>query len=973
MNTSRSHATRTLGAIGAAVLVAASITLTTQPAAAVTTVHNWQTSQGGDRLTAKSDLTFAADSSAPDILVDPTRQYQAIDGFGGAFNESGWTVLNRSNVTAAQRNAVLDQLFNPSAGAGFSLTRTAMGSNDFSPTHYSYDDLAGGTDFTQANFSVAHDESTLIPYIQAAQSHGAFRIMASPWTAPGWMKDNNSLIGGGSLITPSVDPRYYQAYATYFAKYVQAYAAHGITINDVSIQNEPLNPAKFESTVYTSAQMADFIANYLGPTFASSNIGARIRGYEHNRDTWTFPVDMLNNAGTLPYVSGIDFHPYECDFGQTYCDTANLGLFNQAKPGYSTWMSEHTDLGIPNASDYPGDERWGGEIVDEILAGEGGYIYWNMVLDQTGGPFSSLSDAQEPLVIVDTSGSTATVSYMPKFYELAQFSKFVRPGAYRIGASGGANGDGIKSVAFKNPDGSEALVVVNTTGSAKTVKVGEAGSTFSRSVAAHSTNTFTWTAPVNTYHVIAGSTGTWGAVNGDHYTADSGFTGGGTAVNANAIDGSADDPLYQSERNGASFSYAFPVPTGRYRVGLKLSENFFTSAGQRVFTVSAEGAPQLSNLDIFAAAGARYKALDRSFDVTVTDGTLNLGFASSVNLAKVDAISITPIPSTGSQFTSTVSASVPAGYSTGTGTIPGYVFAQDYNTGGEGVGYHFSGAGGTDAAYRSDATHLQACTGDTYCGDNIGWLADGDWLNYTSTVNVSGTYDLHVMVANTAAGGSFSIDLDGRPWIGTQSVPNTGGYQTWQSVNINGVSIPLGTHTFTFRVGTGGFNVHSIEFSKIFQLNTSGSTAIESEWYGTGGEGFGSHDATAGNSFTAPYRGYLRGGDTDLEISSTGTFDVGNTENGEWLKYVVFNPTAKTYTLSLKAASGFSTGQVRYDLDTIGITLGTASIPNTSVGTTAGWQIFTNVPTSVTIPAGYHALYVYVVNGGFNMDSFTLS
>lgn len=116
---------------------------------------------------------------------------------------------------------------------------------------------------------------------------------------------------------------------------MEAYAAEGITINDVSIQNEPLNPAKFESTVYTPQQMGEFIGSYLGPTFASNGIGARIRGYEHNRDTWTFPVDMLNVASTLPYLAGINFHPYECDFGQMYCSTPNLDLFNQAKPGLS--------------------------------------------------------------------------------------------------------------------------------------------------------------------------------------------------------------------------------------------------------------------------------------------------------------------------------------------------------------------------------------------------------------------------------------------------------------------------------------------------------------------------------------------------------------------------------------------------------------------------------------------------------------
>jgi O-glycosyl hydrolase len=969
---------RAVGTISAAALVAASIALAAQPASAATTVHNWQTSAGGDRLTAKSDLTFATDSSAPDILVDPTQQYQAIDGFGGAFNEAGWTVLNRSNVTATQRNAVLDQLFNPATGAGFSLTRTAMGSNDFSTTPYTYDDIpTNTTDYAQSNFSAAHDETSLIPYIQAAQSHGAFRIMASPWTAPAWMKQNKSLDLGTHLVD---DPNVYAAYALYFEKYVQAYAAHGITINDVSIQNEPLNKAAFESTQFTPQEMGKFIAANLGPKFAADNISTRIRGYEHNRDSWDFPRDMLNVPDTTEYTAGIDFHPYECDFGQKYCDTANLGLFNQAKPGYSTWMSEHTDLGVPDASDYAGDERWGSEVVDEMQAGEGGYIYWNMVLDQTGGPFEALSDAQEPLVIVDTSGATASVKYMPKFYELAQFSKFVRPGAYRIGTSGGANSDGMKSVAFKNTDGTEALVVVNTTNAAKTVKVGEAGSTFSRSVAAHSTNTFTWSAPVNTYHVIAGasSTATSGATNGDHYTGDAQFTGGGTAVNAHAITGTADDALYQPERNGTNFSYAFSVPTGRYRVGLKMSENYHTAVGQRVFNVTAEGATELSNFDIFAAAGGQYKALDKSFDVTVTDGTLNLGFASTVDLAKVDAISVTPIVGSGAQYASTVSAGVPAGFSTGSGSIPGFVFGQDYNAGGEGIGYHFSGSGGTDTAYRADATHLQACTGDTYCGDNVGWLANGDWLNYTSTVNVSGDYDVHVKVASGSAGGTFSIDLDGRPWIGSEAVPNTGGLQTWQAVNIDSVNLPLGKHTFTVRVGTGGFNLHSIEFSKIFQLSTTAPNPIEAEWYGTGGEGFGSHDATAGNSFTAPLAGYVRGGDTDVEISSSGNFDVGNTENGEWMKYVVYNPTAKTYNVGLRAASGFSSGQVRYDLDSIGNTVGaTTSIPNTSDTSTTpitlGWQIFTTVNTSVTIPAGYHALYVYVVTGGFNIDSLTLS
>ncbi|HEY3549148.1 MAG TPA: carbohydrate-binding protein [Propionicimonas sp.] len=953
----------------AGVLASVGLVAISAPAQAATAVHNWQTSLAGDRMSAKADLSFATSSATPTIEVDPSVQYQAIDGFGGAFNEAGWAVLNRTNVTATQRAAVLDALFNPTTGAGFSLTRTAMGSNDFALTHYSYDDIASGTDFPLTNFSVAHDEAYLIPFIQAAQSHGTFRIMASPWTAPGWMKTNGSLINGGSLIAPTTDSRYYQAYADYFARYVQAYAAHGITINDVSIQNEPLNPAKFEATTFTSAQMADFIGNYLGPKFTSDGVGARIRAYEHNRDTWTYPVDILNNAATLPYVAGINFHPYECDFGQTYCDEQNLDLFNEAKPGYSTWMSEHTDLAVPNASDYAGDERWASELVTEMQHGEGGYIYWNMVLDQTGGPFSALSDAQEPLVIVDTSGANAAVSYMPKYYHLEHFSKFVRPGAYRIGATGGANGDGLSYVAFKNADGSEVLEVVNASGSSRAITVAESGSAFSQTVAAHSTNTFTWGGTVNTYHVISGSTGTWGAVNGDHYTADAFYSGGTVPANTTpGIAGSADDPLYQSERYGTNFSYGFPVPSGRYRVNLKFSENYFTAAAKRVLNVAAEGTTKIAGLDIYAAAGAQFKALDRTFDVTVADGVLNLAFTSSVDNAKVDAIAITPLPVTGQQYESGVTAGVPSGYSTGTGTIPGIVFAQDYNTGGDGVGYHFAGVGGADTTYRADATHLEACTADTYCGDDLGWLSNGDTVNYTSVVNVSGNYDLHVRVASPASTGTFSIDLDGRPWIGTQSVPNTGGYQTWQSVNVNGVTLPLGRHTFTFKVGTGGFNLHYLDFSRVFAIGSS-ATTIESEWYAGGGEGFGAHDLTAGNSFASGYRGYSRGGDVDLEISSTGNLDVGNTENGEWLKYVVYNPTTKSFTASLKIATTFTTGQVRYDLDTIGNTIGST----TTVPSSGGWQTWGTVSTPMTIPSGAHAIYVYIVNGGFNIDSLTLS
>lgn len=963
------HLARLAAVATSALVVTGALTVTAPPATAAGTVHHWQTSAAGDRLTAKADLTFATSTSAPTIEIDPTRYYQAIDGFGGAFNEAGWAALTTAAVSPAQRSAVIEALFDPVNGAGFTLTRTPMGSNDFALTHYSYSDLPSGTDFPLNGFSIAHDEQYLIPYIQAAQAEGDFRIMASPWTAPAWMKTNNSLVGGGSVIAPSVDARYYQAYALYFAKYVEAYAGYGIAVDDVSIQNEPQNPALFESTLFTPQQMADFVADYLGPAFDARDVGARIRIYEHNQDTWTYPVQVLADSGVLPYVAGVNFHPYECDFGQQYCAAPNLDLFAQAAPGYSTWQSEHTDLDVPDPSDYAGDARWARLIVDAMTHGQSGYLYWNMVLDEDGGPVSDLSDSQEPLVVVDSSGSTAVVSYMPKYYHLAHFSKFVRPGAYRIGATGGATGDQLSYVAFKNPDGTEVLVVVNSASSSRQLTVGEQGQAFTATVAANSTSTFTWSGAVNTYHVIAGSTDSWNAVNADHYGPDAHFSGGTAPVNTTpGISGTADDPLYQSERYGSSFGYAFPVPNGRYRVGLKFSENYWTASGQRVFDVAAEGSVRLDDLDLYAAAGARYAAVDRSFDVDVGDGTLDLTFTSSVDNAKVGAISVTPLPSVGTQHASTVTAGVPAGFSTGSGTLPGLVFAQDYNEGGEGHGYHFGTAGGTATTYRSDATHLETCSNDTYCGQNVGWLADGDYLNFTTTVNASGNYDVRVRVADPNSGGQFAIDLDGRPWIGTQNVPVTGGYQQWATVTVPGVDLSLGVHTLTFRVVTGGFNLHYLDFVKVHRLDAT-PVSIEAEVYGGGGEGVGSHDVTAGNSFTSPYRGYLRGGDTDLEISSTGNFDVGNTEDGEWLRYDVYSPTARSYTVTLSVASTFTSGRVRIDLNTIGNTIGsTLAVPNTG-----GWQSWSTVSRTVSLPQGTSSLYLYIEAGGFNLDKLTLS
>ena len=932
------------------------------------------TSLGGDRLTPKPSLPITPLAGAqPDIRVDASHQYQAIDGFGATFNEAGWATLTKPSVSQAQRNSVLTELFNPSAGAGFSIERTPIGSDDFSLSHYSYDETAG--DFSLNDFSVDQDKQTLIPYIKAAQAAGgSFRLMASPWTAPSWMKKNDSLLGqpgDPTVVEPSTDPRYYQAYADYFAKYVAAYKAQGIDVTDVSVQNEPENPAKFEATTWNDSQMADFVGNYLGPDLKDS---ARIRVYEHNQDHWWYPAHVLNNPTAKQYAAGADFHPYECDFGQNYCDDANLDLFNQAAPGYSTWMSEHTDLGQAEPSNYLRDEKWSSEIVKQMNHGEGAYIYWNMVLDQNGGPVTDLSAPQEPLVEVDTSVSPATMSYMPKFYELAQFSKFVRPGAHRISAAGGTSGGNVAQTAFENADGSRVLVVVNS-GPATSLRVGEGSTGFKTSLAAHSTTTFTWGGPKNTFSIDTGSHSAWTDVAGEHFTADAQVSGGTTATTTADIANTADDKLYQTTRDG-SFTYTLPVPDGDYKVQLLLSDNTSTAAGQRVFDVKAEGATRLSKVDPYALAGAGKTATSASFDVAATGGSLSISTVAVTGTPTIAGIRVTPIAGSGTQHASTVTGAAPAGYSVDTGVLPGTIFAQDYNDGGQGVGYSISAAVAGGTAYRPDGTNLVSTTDTSYGGGlNLTGLSTGDQLNYTVDVLTGGTYDLSARVSSTTGTGRFQVLVDGVPAGGV--IPVTSSDGSWVSVADNGVNIPAGAHTITFTVVSAGFDLRYFTASRINEI--SSGAVIQAEDFGAGGEGVGYHDANPGNSNSTydgrQLTGYYRGGDVDIQPSSFQTsqadnYDIGSTDNGEWLRYDIHTATAGTFDVGARVASGWTSGKIQYALDSTSniVSPSTVEVPNTG-----GWETWMDETQPIAIPAGTHALYVLIQQGGLNFDQLTIS
>jgi O-glycosyl hydrolase len=408
------------------------------------TIAVWQTSPDGDRLTRLPDLTFSdasAVSPGPTLVVDAGRRYQKIVGFGGAFNERGWLALQ--SLSAGQRRDILLALFDDSTGAGYSLVRTPIGASDYALNAYSLDETPG--DVSMRDFSIDRDRTLLIPYIQAAREIApSLTVWASPWSAPAWMKTNNSMTHGGSLIAA-----YEPAYARYLAAYVQAYAASGIPIRAISVQNEPTQGPAYPSMVMPASQMAEFVGNYLAPLFSTLGLHTAIRvNEEPTRARWDYTLQVIANPAVRKAVAGSDLHGY-------HGSSADLLRLHNAAPGLDIWQSEAMNLDRPHY-EYADAPRWGAEIAEDLQNWVSGWDFWNMVTDDTGR--SSWGWQQDAVVLVNTDNQG--VAYTPKYYAMAHFSRFIRPGAYRIATSGVPRG--LVATAARNPDGTDVLVVVNS-------------------------------------------------------------------------------------------------------------------------------------------------------------------------------------------------------------------------------------------------------------------------------------------------------------------------------------------------------------------------------------------------------------------------------------------------------------------------------------------------------------------------------
>ncbi len=394
------------------------------------------------------------ETKANGYLFGNGQQYQKMLGFGACFNEQGWRALN--HLSQQDQSALFDEVFSTNGdGAKFSVCRLPIGGNDYSLDWYSLDEVPG--DYELSHFSIDRDKHSLIPYINKAKEYSDQLVLfASPWSPPTWMKDP-PVYNWGKLIQT---PENMRAYAKYFVKFVQSYAAEGIHIDQVHIQNEPVANQKFPSCMWTGAELRDFIRDYWGPAFEEAGLKTELwlgtinaPGCDYNRlifDKWAtedydyFANTVLSDADALKYITGVSYQwggkiAIQRTFESWYPRIRLMQSENECGFGDNTW--EYARYTWTMIKHYVGN-------------GAESYLYWNLVLEPFGR--STWGDPQNAMITIDPATSTYTLN--PEYYVMKHFSSIIQRGAIRLGMCGSFAAD---SLVFKNPDGSFALELFN--------------------------------------------------------------------------------------------------------------------------------------------------------------------------------------------------------------------------------------------------------------------------------------------------------------------------------------------------------------------------------------------------------------------------------------------------------------------------------------------------------------------------------
>lgn len=385
------------------------------------------------------------------VFVNPQKKFQQIIGIGGAITDASAETFDK--LPANKKQEFLSAYFDKNSGIGYSMARTNIHSCDFSSASYTYIDEG---DKELKSFSVNHDKKYRIPLILKAieAAGGNLPMMASPWSPPAFMKDNNNMLRGGKLL-----PAYYDAWANYFPKFIEAYEKEGIPIWGISVQNETMARQTWESCIYTAEEERDFLKYHLGPVMAKNGMSdKKIVVWDHNRDLINQRANVIfEDSVAAKYAWGIGFHWYETwAGGEPMFD--NLAKVREAYPDENLIFTEGcVEKFTPSRYQYwPNAERYGRAMINDFNSGMTAWIDWNILLDEKGGPNHVGNFCFAPIHANTKKGE---LIYTPSYYYIGHFSKFVRPNARRVSTA--TSRSVLISTSFVNEDGKMVTVVMN--------------------------------------------------------------------------------------------------------------------------------------------------------------------------------------------------------------------------------------------------------------------------------------------------------------------------------------------------------------------------------------------------------------------------------------------------------------------------------------------------------------------------------
>jgi glucosylceramidase len=442
-------------------------------------VEVWLTLPDRSALLAEQPRLHFSDAAGAGtiIAVDPAQRFQRMVGFGASITDaSAWLIQKR--LSRPQRDALLAELFGPAPGINLSFTRVTIGASDFSRSHYSYDDRPKGkADPALVHFSIAPAKEEVLPTVRAARKiNPRLALMASPWSAPGWMKTTDSLVKG-TLRNDAYAP-----FAAYLRRTLKDYTAEVGPVDYLSIQNEPdFEPDDYPGMRLSPAQRAAIIGGHVGPELARAGLKTQILDWDHNWDKPEQPLGVLADPKAARHVAGVAWHCYNGDVAaqsavrdkypgkDVFFTECSGGEWSKAWPDSWAWTVRNLVIGAPR--------NWAR-----------GVLLWNLALDEKFGPHLGGCGNCRGVVTID--GTTGAVTRNPEYYALGHASRFVASGAWRIASTSKAGG--VETIAFLNPDGTRVLLAFNAGAAEDEMTVESGARRFRYRLAPNAAATFRW-------------------------------------------------------------------------------------------------------------------------------------------------------------------------------------------------------------------------------------------------------------------------------------------------------------------------------------------------------------------------------------------------------------------------------------------------------------------------------------------------